>query len=214
MTAANEILGLDRAAILQIARQLRAGYRMKQTLRYASVRPPEHSESNAEHVYGLMLLMQYFLPHEDPEGQWDRNRIAGMLLYHDIPEIIHGDIAYHLKTREQVEREHAAAPVAFGQLPAPLAEEGFALWREYERQDTPEARFAYALDKLEPMFELFENPYGAATMHRLKFTFEMHLAKKLRATEGFPVMRRFVEVMSDEMRRAGVFYEDEAEEKE
>ena len=203
---AHAVLGLSDEEILVIARQLRAGYRMKHTLRYASTRPSEHSESDAEHVYGLLLLLQYFLPLENPERTWNRERIYGMLLYHDFPEIIHGDVAYHLKTPEQIAQEHAAAPVAFKLLPEPLASEGMALWQEYEVCVTPEAKFVHALDKIEPMFEIFEFSPGTESMHRLKFTYDMHLGKKLKATECFPVMRRFVMVVSEEMRRQGVFW--------
>ena len=80
-------------------------------------------------------------------------------------------------------------------------------WGAYERRESPEALFVYALDKIEPVFELFD-PVNEQTPIRLKQTYESHMGKKLEATQNYPCMRKFVEVMSEDMLRRGVFWKE------
>ena len=73
-----------------------------------------------------------------------------MLLIHDIVEIDAGDVyAYDVEGNAgKAEREQAAADRLFGLLPEDQAEEIRALWDEFEERETPEARFANALEPL------------------------------------------------------------------
>ena len=194
------------AEILELTKQLRVAYALKRTLRFSMPRDLSvHSESVAEHVFALFFLAQYFLPLEDSARMLDRERIYQMILYHDFGEITHGDVPYHRKTAEHEAREKDAAQGVFASLPASIANTGLERWKEYETRTSKEAKFVYALDKLEPMFELFD-PISEKTMKRTKFTFTDHIVRKRRATEDFPVMRRFVEVVSEEMRKRDIFW--------
>ena len=194
--------------ILEIARKLRVPYKLKRTLRYSTTRDTDmHSESVAEHIFALVYLAQYFLPLEDPDKKLDREKVYELVVYHDFGEIPNGDRPYHLKTAEDEARERLDAESVFTELPLSLQGIGFRRWEEYEQRSTPEARFVDALDKIEPMFELFDE-VSERSLKRLKFTYEHHMGKKLKVTENFPVMRRFVEVVSRDMRDRGVFWKD------
>ena len=200
------ILALSDEEIFTIARQLRSGYQLKRTLRYSTTRDfSVQSESDAEHIFGLVFLNEYFLPLEDSLGELDAAKIQRMILFHDFPEIKHGDQPYHLKTKEDEERERAAAPEVFAALPASMQKLGLSHWQEYEHRTSTEAQFVYALDKVEPLFELMD-PVNETCHVRLHQTYESHIGKKLRATEQFPVMRRFVEVISADKKRRNVFW--------
>jgi len=83
---------------------------------------------------------------------------------------------------------------------------GHERWEEYEDRKTSEARFVYALDKIEPAFELFD-PVSEKSLKRTKFTYEQHMGKKKVATEGFPVMWKFMEAIAADMKERGVFWE-------
>jgi putative hydrolase of HD superfamily len=75
-----------------------------------------------------------------------------LVVVHDLVEIYAGDTPLYddsLRTT-QVERELAAADRLFGLLPDDQAQEFRALWDEFEARVTPEARFAKAIDRLEP----------------------------------------------------------------
>jgi putative hydrolase of HD superfamily len=78
-----------------------------------------------------------------------------MLLVHDLVEIDAGDtFAYDAAGNAgKAERECAAAARVFGLLPEDQAIEMLALWNEFEEGLTPEARFALALDRLQPLLQ-------------------------------------------------------------
>lgn len=208
MDSASDILTLPDEKILEIGHQLRVAYKLKTTLRYWGSRDLSvHGESVAEHVFALLYLAQYFLPLEDVAGKLDKARVYEILLFHDFGEIINGDIPYHFKTPADEAREIKDAESVFESLPKPLGEFGRSRWEEYEHRETPEGRFVYALDKIEPVFELLD-PITEKTMRRTKVTFAMHIGKKIKATEGYPVMRRFVDVLGDDMNRRGIFWSE------
>ncbi len=203
-----EILNKSDTEILAIARQLRVAYGLKRTLRYATKRDEnEHSESVAEHVFALMFLAEFFLPLEEANESFDVRKLHQILLFHDFGEIKHGDLPYHWKTEEDKKKEIEAAVEIFQSLPASMREESFARWSEYEKRESDEARFAYALDKVEPLFELMD-PVNEQSMKRLKFSYEDHIGVKRRATEAFPVMRKFVEVITHSMVNREVFWKN------
>jgi putative hydrolase of HD superfamily len=194
--------------ILETAQKLRTGYKLKTTLRYNTERDfSVHSESVAEHIFALIFLSQYFLPIEDPESKLDEKKIYKMILFHDFAEIVHGDLPYHIKTIADEEREKEAGEKIFSELPTIMQESSKDLWKEYEKKEIPEARFVNALDKIEPLFELLD-PVNEKSFKRLEFSYEVHLKKKLVATEGFPIMRRFVEAISGDMLKRKVFWEE------
>jgi putative hydrolase of HD superfamily len=202
-----QVLKLSDEEIIEIAQQLREAYKLKRIIRYGSSRDLLiHSESVAEHVYALLFLAQYFLPLEDPENKLDRQRVYEILLFHDFGEIANGDIPYHIKTSADEKRESEDAEMVFNSLPQTINLVGRERWQEYENRKTPEALFVNALDKIEPNFELFDS-VSEKSLKRMKFTYEHHIGKKKRATEGFPVMWKFVEVLSRDMKNRGVFWE-------
>lgn len=204
-----QILAMTDAEIMEIVRQIRVAYQLKKIPRYATKRnADEHSESVAEHVFALVYLAEFFLPFEDIEKGIDVVKLHRILLYHDLSEIKYGDQPYHLKTAEDTKREREATQEIFSSLPAILQETARRSWEDYESRQSAEAKLAYALDKIEPIFELLD-PTNERSMKRLKFSYEAHIGVKMRATERFPVMRKFVEVMTRDMLKRGVFWTGE-----
>jgi putative hydrolases of HD superfamily len=76
-----------------------------------------------------------------------------LVLVHDLVEIYAGDTPLYDTTagQDQLERERAAADELFGLLPEDQAARIRALWDEFEERTTPEARFAKAMDRLQPL---------------------------------------------------------------
>jgi putative hydrolase of HD superfamily len=87
----------------------------------------------------------------------DLLRVLKMLLIHDIVEIDAGDtFAYDsVGLASQVERELKAADRIFALLPDDQAKEFRALWDEFELKASNEARFANAMDRLQPLLHNF-----------------------------------------------------------
>lgn len=204
----DEILNATNIEIMNIVKQIRTGYELKRTLRYATARDfSVHSESVAEHVFALLYLSRYFLPLEFPEKNIDVSSLDSLLLFHDFGEIIHGDIVYNIKSESDIEREKKDAETVYHQLPYPLNAAFMHSYTEYEHRHSREAQFAYALDKVEPLFELYD-PVNEKSLIRHKFTPEISMGIKIKATETFPVMRRFVEAINQDMIDRDVFWRE------
>ena len=106
-------------------------------------------ENDAEHTWHMGLFA--LLLHRELGFEVDLGRVLTLVLVHDLVEIHAGDTyAYDDAGRVgQAEREEEAAERLFGALPPDLATSLHGWWREFEAGETPEARFAKALDRLQ-----------------------------------------------------------------
>lgn len=108
-------------------------------------------ENDAEHSWHI-ALMAYLLK-EYSNSDIDISRVMIMCLIHDAVEIDAGDTyAYDteaLKTQKQ--REDMAKERIFSLLPEEQRAEFIALFDEFEACETAEARFAHAMDNLQPL---------------------------------------------------------------
>jgi putative hydrolase of HD superfamily len=109
------------------------------------------SETSAEHSWHLALSAVMLREHAGPTVALDR--VVQMLLIHDVVEVDVGDIpVYDTAGRLAVaELEDRAADRLFALLPEPDASYYLALWREFESAETDDARFARALDRIQPI---------------------------------------------------------------
>ncbi len=125
--------------------------KLKSVLRRSLLVDGSRFENTAEHSWHLAMAVMVLAPHA-PEGA-DVVRAMEILLIHDLVEIDAGDTyIYDEAGRADKEaRERAAADRIFHLLPADQARRVDELWREYEERRTPTARFAYAIDRLQPL---------------------------------------------------------------
>ncbi|MBE6003788.1 MAG: HD domain-containing protein [Lachnospiraceae bacterium] len=109
------------------------------------------NENDAEHAWH-MSIMAYLLK-EYANEKVDIARVMIMCLIHDIVEIDAGDTyAYDSAgLATQKAREDAAKERIFSILPEDQKQELTALFDEFEENMTPEARFAHAMDNLQPL---------------------------------------------------------------
>jgi putative hydrolases of HD superfamily len=109
-------------------------------------------ENTAEHSWHLGIAAMVFAGFATEPV--DVGRAVCMALVHDIVEIDAGDtFAYDTSELADTKRarEEQAADRLFGILPADLGAHFRELWEEYERGDTPEARYVMAVDRVAPM---------------------------------------------------------------
>jgi len=127
--------------------------RLKSVLRRTSLIDRSRLENTAEHTWHLATMAVVLAEHA-PEGA-DVARVIEMLLVHDIVEIDAGDtFAFDASANVgKLEREQAAASRLFGLLPADLAQRLRALWDEFEEGESPDARFANALDRMQGLVQ-------------------------------------------------------------
>jgi putative hydrolase of HD superfamily len=126
--------------------------RLKTVTRQSTITGGSRRENSAEHSWHLALMALVLAEHAPPGT--DLGRVGAMLLLHDLVEIDAGDLFLYADAaaqQRQEEAERAAAERIFAILPEPQAGALRALWEEFEERRTPEARFARALDRLQPM---------------------------------------------------------------
>lgn len=118
------------------------------------------NENDAEHAWH-MAIMAYVL-REYSNEKIDVAKVMLMCLIHDIVEIDAGDTyAYDAeKLKTQTVREDAAKERIFSLLPDEQKEELIALFDEFEAFETPESKFAHAMDNLQPL--MLNNSNGGA----------------------------------------------------
>lgn len=108
-------------------------------------------ENDAEHSWHLALMAFVFADYANEKI--DVLKTMKMVLLHDVIEIDAGDTyAYDTEgNKTKRVRELAAADRIFGLLPKEQAAEYRGLWDEFEAMETPEAKFANMLDKVQPL---------------------------------------------------------------
>jgi putative hydrolase of HD superfamily len=151
----------------------------RQTVNTQSRRP----ENDAEHSWHICLATLVLAEHANVPGL-DVLRVLKMLILHDLVEIDAGDtFAYDTAGMvNQHEREAQAADRIFGLLPADQAAEFRSYWDEFEARATPEAKFAAAMDRVQPM--LLNCATEGAAWKRHGITADRVLARNGHIVEG------------------------------
>ncbi len=109
------------------------------------------NENDAEHAWH-MAIMAYLL-REYANEEVDITKVMLMCLIHDIVEIDAGDTyAYDSEgLATQKEREDKAKERIFSLLPEDQKNERISLFDEFEKYETPEAKFAHSMDNFQPL---------------------------------------------------------------
>lgn len=197
----------DDEFVLSEIQRVRYLYRLKKEIRYAQERHSDFdTESVAEHIYGMHVLSNYFLPLEKGDHKVDELNILKMITWHDIDEVETGDTISDNKTEEHERAALEAIPVVIGNMPSHLQGEVKEILDEYQAQKTFEARYVKAVDKCEPLFEIWEESYKDI-MHKNLNTLENHINRKIKYVKDFPCIKRFMEVATDRLHKEGFFIE-------
>ena len=139
----------------------------KNILRQTHLSGQGRRENDAEHAWH-MAVMAYLL-REYANEPVDLGRVMLMCLIHDIVEIEAGDTyAYDAESlKTQKAREDAAKEKIYSILPEDQKRELIALFDEFEDNETPEARYAHAMDNLQPLLLNHSNDGGDWIGHQV-----------------------------------------------
>ena len=157
--------------------------RLKTVLRQSPLTDRSRRENSAEHSWHVALMAQVLAGYA-PAGA-DPARVITMLLIHDLVEVDAGDLFVYADEAAQARQaaaEAAAADRLFGLLPPAQSATLRALWDEFEARVTPDARFARALDRLQPM--LINMVTGGGTWAAHGVTADQVLAKVALIEDG------------------------------
>ncbi len=180
--------------------------KLKHVVRRNRLTDGSRRENDVEHSWHLALMVMLLAEHA--AEPIDAMRVMRMVLIHDIVEIDACDTCvYHTAARaDAAETERAAADRLFGMLPDDQCAEFRALWDEFEERVTPEARFARALDRLQPM--LLNYTSQGAAWRELGVTYEQVSELNLPIlTRGAPVFAELMQEKLGDARKRGYFAE-------
>jgi len=174
---------------------------LKQVIRQTLLTDGSRQENSAEHSWHL-AMMAVTLAEYAPEGV-DIFHAIKMLLIHDLVEIDAGDtFCYDVQgNHSKAAREAQAALRLFGLLPPDQGSELRLLWDEFEVGETPTAKFAIALDRIQPLLQNQQNKGGTLHIHSISYD---QVMKRLAPVEtGAPELWSFVLQVIDDFVAAG-----------
>ena len=124
--------------------------KMTSILRRTMLVDGSRRENDAEHSWHIAVMALIF--EEYAAEPVNVNRAVKMCVVHDLIEIYAGDtFAYDVAgNADKAEREAAAADKLFAQLPSEQGAEIRSLWEEFDAMQTPDAKYAACMDRLQP----------------------------------------------------------------
>jgi putative hydrolase of HD superfamily len=177
--------------------------RLKGVLRQTTLADPPRRENSAEHSWHLTVLALALAEYAPPGA--DLARVVAMLAVHDIVEVDAGDLSAYAPQSDQARQqsaERAAADRLFALLPSDQAGSMRKLWDEFEERATIEARFARALDRLQPILENVK--VGGGTWRDRGVTAADVLTKVALIEDGSPELGQFARELVDKAVREGI----------
>ena len=187
--AEREVMKTQEGNMTRLERQMafcREVDKQKEITRQTYICSGARRENDAEHAWH-MALMAYVLK-EYANEDVDLLKTMTMLLIHDIVEIDAGDTyAYDTKAlKSQEEREAKAAERIFGLLPEDQGEYLKSLFFEFEEAATPEAKFAKALDNVQPV--MLNDASGGRDWREKKLKISQAIERQSRTPKGSRIL--------------------------
>ena len=179
--------------------------KLKQVIRESWLIDASRKETDAEHSWHITLMA--ILLNEYANESIDLLRVVKMLLIHDVVEIDAGDTFIYDKdqAKDQSTRESKAAQRLFGLLPSDQRDEFKSLWDEYEAQSTPEARYARAIDSMQPLFLAYLN--GGCSWRIHSIVKPQVIATKKHMSTGSSALWEYTQNLLDDAVKKGILKE-------
>lgn len=175
---------------------------LKQILRQTVLLKDLRQENDAEHSWHLAMMV-ILLSDYSNDSKIDVLRTLKMVLIHDIVEIDAGDtFCYDVHDRKQKSaKEREAANRLFTMLPDEQAREFKQLWEEFEEMETPEARFAASVDRLQPLLLNYNTRGHAWRKHDV--TRSQVIERNMHIEKGSVELWEFAKLLIDDSVRKG-----------
>jgi putative hydrolases of HD superfamily len=159
---------------------------LKNVLRRSYLIDSGRHENSAEHSWHLAVAAMVLAEHA--KEQIDVTKVIRLVLVHDLVEIDAGDTFIYddAGNAGKAAREQNAANRLFWILPEDQAQSFMALWREFEDRETPEAKFAFALDRVMPILHNVFTQGGSWKEHGIQR--EQALTKNRAIEDGSPAL--------------------------
>lgn len=165
--------------------------KQKEIIRQTYLADGSRKETDAEHAWHMALMCMILS--EYANEPIDVAKTMMMVLTHDLVEIDAGDTyAYDIVgNQSKKERETKAADRIYGLLPEEQGKYLRSLWDEFEAMETPEAKFANMLDKIQPVLLNDASQGKSWEEHNVKI--EQILKRNARTHEGSGILWNYIE---------------------
>ena len=179
--------------------------KLKQISRQTFLLDGSRTENDAEHSWQI-AVMALLLAEYAAQKKLDIFRVVQMLLLHDVVEIDAGDTYLYDEqaAKDKAAREARAADRLFRILPADQAREFRELWEEFEARATPEAQFAAALDRLQPLLHNYVTHGKSWQMHGVTSA-HVERQQEQAIRPGAPALWEYAESLIRESEAKGYF---------
>ena len=173
----------------------------KEIVRQTYLADASRKEGDAEHAWHIAVMA--FLLADYSNEPIDVLKTVKMALLHDVVEIDAGDTyAYDTKgNQDKRQREERAANRIYGMLPEDQKQEYRALWEEFEQGETPEAKFANTLDKVQPV--LLNNASGGKSWREHGIKKGQVLERNQTTHEGSEALWEYIKQIIEENTKKG-----------
>ena len=146
-------------------------------------------ESVADHTFRTSVFCMLYADME----ALDPLKLLRMALIHDLPEAIIGDLMPSQKTEETKENEENAINQMLNLLPKMQRKNYLAVWNEYQKGKTKEAKAVRQIEKIEMALQAKEYEKFGSTTERLE-----RFIKSAEEATAWPELKRFLSLISEE----------------
>lgn len=163
--------------------------KVKDVFRQTHLSGNGRNENDAEHSWHMALMAYLFKEYANEKV--DIAKVMLMCLIHDIVEIDAGDTyAYDVEAMQtQKAREDVAKERIFSILPDDQKVKLISLFDEFEAYETPESKFAHAMDNLQPLILNNSNSGGDWKEHGVtsEEIYKRHIKTRLGSEKLFAI---------------------------
>lgn len=157
--------------------------------------------STAEHVWGCMIIADHFI--KQVQQPLDELKVMKLILYHDLVEVEVGDtfILDHEARKTKAEDEKNGSRILATKIPSSISADFISFFKEFEDQSSAEAKFAAAMDKMEPIIQW--SLHGTEKLTSLGWNEQVIRDLKQKYMEPFPEILKFFNDWIDHMKAEG-----------
>ena len=146
-------------------------------------------ESVADHTFRTAVFCMLYADLEDLEPL----KLLRMALIHDLSEAIIGDLMPNQKTTETRKNEESAINQMLSLLPKNQRENYLAVWNEYQKGKTKEAKAVRQIEKIEMALQAKEYEKFGSEKDRLE-----RFIKSAEKSTVWPELKRLLSLVSEE----------------
>ena len=148
---------------------------------------PSRRENDAEHCWQLAMVSRYVISTKNLPLSLER--VLQYCMVHDIPETYAWDIEALSRTPEQQKAKEERETEAFSRIKTEFPEwHVLREWLEkYEHRADDEAKFVYALDKILPVMNLYNDNWYRRKQRNVTLEMELRPAKENKVQVSPPV---------------------------